>query len=422
MYALGLAEPVSAPVAETRATSDVTVPLSQDWTVNWAWQDDLSGGMPFRMPDGTAQSYATLYARQTWVQVAVNKLAKGLGRLPIHVYAGLADDRQRDRTSPLAQLMAKPNGRMTPTTWKNLIASHLYVYGNAIIIKVGVRKATDVPVALRPVRPIDWSIAADGTYRWRAGFSDEKVYEPHQIIHLYFGQPGEDGFGISPLECLRRTLSIEYAAKQMTEALYANGLRPSGGLSTDQALKPEAIAALAADIRRMYAGAANAGKPIVLPAGLKWTSFAQTMDDGAVAEHRALGQIEVAAAFDVPPPMIGLLEHATFSNIEQQHLMFYSDTLGPPVTLFEEALNLQLISGVPAFAGRFVEFNMDEALRGDFTSRTEGIARLVNSGVLTPNEARKLLGNYRPIDTPDANDILLPTNLRPASRVVEEGS
>jgi phage portal protein BeeE len=40
--------------------------------------------------------------------------------------------------------------------------------------------------------------------------------------------------------------------------------------------------------------------------------------------------------------------------------------------------------------GKYVEHNLDGLLRGDFLTRMNGLARSVQSGILTPNEARGL--------------------------------
>src|SRR5690554_6984432 len=46
-------------------------------------------------------------------------------------------------------------------------------------------------------------------------------------------------------------------------------------------------------------------------------------------EARKLTREEVAAAYYIPPPLVGILDHATFSNIREQHKQLYQDTLGP---------------------------------------------------------------------------------------------
>ncbi len=136
------------------------------------------------------------------------------------------------------------------------------------------------------------------------------------------------------------------------------------------------------------------------------------LNDSAVVEHRKLTREEVAAAFDVPPPLVGILDRATFSNIDTQSRMFYTDTLGPWLTMIEETTEAQLIAGVPALAGYSLEFDLNEVLKGDITSRFTAYGQGLNSGWVKPNEVRAW-ENLPPEDDPDANRLHRPLNLTP---------
>jgi phage portal protein BeeE len=150
------------------------VPVStRDWTYNWGWQD-AEGAIG--LVGGYAASYAAMYQRQPWVYIAVNKLSRGIGRLPLKVYHG--EERERDRDSPLAKLLARPYPGGTPFGLKSAIVGDLGIYGNAIVIKQGGGGAR-IPQALYPVSPLGWSIADDGRYLWRNPKNgQEKGYRP----------------------------------------------------------------------------------------------------------------------------------------------------------------------------------------------------------------------------------------------------
>ena len=78
-----------------------------------------------------------------------------------------------------------------------------------------------------------------------------------------------------------------------------------------------------------FAGPGNAGKTPVLEDGMTFKPEAFSPADAQWAEGRRLTREEVARAFHIPPPMVGVLDNATFSNISEQHRMLYQDTLGP---------------------------------------------------------------------------------------------
>ena len=50
-------------------------------------------------------------------------------------------------------------------------------------------------------------------------------------------------------------------------------------------------------------------------------------------QTRKLTREEVAAAYWIPPPMVGILDYANFSNVTEFHKMLYADALGPWFTL-----------------------------------------------------------------------------------------
>ena len=76
------------------------------------------------------------------------------------------------------------------------------------------------------------------------------------------------------------------------------------------------------------------------------------------------------------------------ANTEQQDLHLVKHVIAQWAQAFEEELNLKLFG--QRNGGRYVEHNLDGLMRGDFTSRMEGMATAVQNALLTPNEARRL--------------------------------
>lgn len=103
---------------------------------------------------------------------------------------------------------------------------------------------------------------------------------------------------------------------------------------------------------------------------------------------RKLTREEVAAAYHIPPPMVGILDHATFGNIEEQHKMLYMDTLGPWLTDLKEEIELQLLSEFEDRSGVYIEFNLAAKLKGSFEDQAAALQTSVGAPWLTRNEAR----------------------------------
>ena len=76
-------------------------------------------------------------------------------------------------------------------------------------------------------------------------------------------------------------------------------------------------------------GSGNAHKVAVLEEGMKYQPISIPNNEAQFLETRKFQVEEIARLYRVPLHMIGDLEHATFSNIEQQSLEFVKYTLDP---------------------------------------------------------------------------------------------
>ena len=142
---------------------------------------------------------------------------------------------------------------------------------------------------------------------------------------------------------------------------------------------------------------------------MQFKPVSQTARDLQYIESRKLTREEVAAAYFVPPPMIGILDNATFSNITVQQRMLYTETLGPWLSMIQEEIELQLLKDFEPEPKRFyVEFNLREKLSGAFEERADAIAKAVGGPTMTINEARAL-DNRPPIDGGD--ELIRPLNV-----------
>ncbi len=89
--------------------------------------------------------------------------------------------------------------------------------------------------------------------------------------------------------------------------------------------------------------------------------------------------------------MVGDLERATFSNIEQQSLDFLQNTLSPYLNRIESRINMILPTGYS------IKFDDSVLTRGDTKARSELAAKYISLGVWSPNEVRAMEGmNPRP--------------------------
>lgn len=368
-------------------------------------------------------TYEALYNSQPWVRAAVDVLAFGIGRLPWDAYinGGRDGEREKQRDGYLANLLQDPGNGNTPTYVKQSIMGNLAVHGNAICVKgrpgPGMPPDTLIPsnfgfwyVVPGIDRPVDW-------YVFRTWRGMQIPFRPEEVIHFRPWGTGQGLVAPSKMEALRTTLMNEDAAQRMTIASFENGMRPIGAYTVEGTLKPENADRIRAQLNERYGGVDNAFKIMLLDQNAKWQSMSQSFIDSELSKLRTLNREECAAVFAVPQPIMGILDHATFSNVAEQHLMLYMDTYNPWTTLIEESFTVQMINSEPTMEGQYVEFNYKEVMRGNPETEGRMLMLAVGGPFMTSNEARARQ-NLQPLeveDSPYGDKILPPPNASPGS-------
>ena len=121
--------------------------------------------------------------------------------------------------------------------------------------------------------------------------------------------------GLSPLETLRQLLAEDSAATEYRQAYWQNAARLEGVVerpATAPKWTPEQKQSCRDQWAARYAGPASAGQTAVLEDGMTLTPTSYNARDSEFTEARKLTREEVAAAYHIPLPMVGILEHATF--------------------------------------------------------------------------------------------------------------
>lgn len=358
--------------------------------------------------------YAEIYRTQESVRTVVSFLARNVAQLGLHMFERVGDDdRRRMSDHPMALMLKQPNPWTTKYRFIQALVCDFAIYDRAYWLKTRITPESNGLVRIPPqiVTPEgdNWltpnGFKVDGT-------SGTRIYKADEVV--YFRGYGLDkDIGISPLEALRRTLREEYAAGEMREQVMRNGARMSGYLERPKDA-PEWSDTARDRFKRnwqaQYSGAGpGAGGTPILEDGMQFKPVSQTARDLQYIESRKLTREEVAAAYFVPPPMIGILDHATFSNITVQQRMLYTETLGPWLSMIQEEIELQLLKDFEPEPRRFyVEFNLREKLSGAFEERADAIAKAVGGPTMTINEARAL-DNRPPIDGGD--ELIRPLNV-----------
>jgi HK97 family phage portal protein len=364
---------------------------------------------------GSAQTYAALYRTQPNVRTVVDFLARNIAQLGLHVFRRLSDtDRVRLYDHGLVRSLANPNPATTRYRLFETLMQDLGVYFNAFWLKV----RTDDPDRIGLVRLPPEQVSMKGflwptAFVWQPDGTREVELTPERVVHFRGYDPGNPLLSVSPLETLRRILAEELAASEYREFFWTNAARVEGVIQRPldaPPWTPDQREVFRTSWQAAHAGGANSGKTAVLEDGMTWQQTGSSFRDSEFTATRKLTREECASAYHIPLPMVGILDHATFSNIREQHKQLYQDSLGPWLVMIEEEIERQLLTD---FADRdrvYSEFNIQEKLKGSFEEQAASLRSLVGRPIMTPNEGRARL-NLPSMDDPAADELAAPLNM-----------
>jgi HK97 family phage portal protein len=387
----------------------------------------------YAMRIGTDQyrDYAQLYRAQPELRTVIDFLARNIAQLGLQSFRRVSDvERVRLIDHPLPILLGKPNPSTTTYRMIDALVHDVCIFDNAYWLKVRMEGGGGPPRALRRVRPGRIRPTGDDWLEPEGydiiGSRGKLSVSAESIVHFRGYNPNDDRLGSPPIESLRQILSEEWAANVYREQLWRNGARLSGYISRP-ADAPE-WSAKAKDRfldewHAAYTGnSAQGGGTAMLEDGMTFMPAAVTPRDSQYIESRKLTREEVARSYHVPLPMVGILDHATFTNIKEQHKNLYQDCLGPWLENFQQEIELQLVPDLPDTDQVYVEFNFASKLNGSFEEQAAQLQSAVGGPYMTRNEARARLnlpllngGNelITPLNVTVGANPLLPPGLAP---------
>lgn len=341
--------------------------------------------------DDKATASTALSLSATWA--CVNLISGTISSLPLMVYRTVNGERSVARDHPLYRLLHDtPNYDQTAVDFLEFISASVELQGNAYAEK----KMTDrgVVIAIVPIRPDIVTVRRTPSgkllYVWKDGNTRNEILEDRMLHIRGFG--GGPLGGASTLSSCASTFAGAMSVERASSAMFRNGARPSGVLSTEKALTKEQRTIAEQLLQEKFVGAMNDGRPMVLDNGVQWQQLTMKSTDAEMLESRKFSVEEIARVFGVPPHMIGHTSGSTSwgTGLEQQTLGFQKFTLRRRLKRIEQAMEKQLLSVQDRINGITIEFNLEGLLRGDSAARSGFYQSALTNGWMTINEVRAL--------------------------------
>ena len=377
-------------------------------TPTWSSSGSSSGSVTLY---GLNQAYAEIYRTQPNVRICVDFLARNIAHLTPVVYRRVSDtDRIRLVDHELARWLGRPNPSTRRYRLTENLMGDLGVFFNAFWLKVRhVDASGRHAIGLVGLPPDEMNVPGGllpTHFEWTVN-SRVKTFPLSEIVYYNGYNPTNRRMGLSPLETLRNILAEEEAATSGREAFWRNAGRMEGVIERPLAAPrwtPDQKRSWRDQWREFSASGPKAGEVGVLEDGMIYKQASFSAKDSEYTIGGKLRREVVAAAYHIPQPMVGILEHATFSNIREQHKHLYQDTLGPWLEMIQQEIEGQLLVECEDRDNVYVEFNIDAKLAGTPEERAQSLQLAVGRPWRTVNEARAL-ENLPRIDDNDLDTV-----------------
>ena len=363
------------------------------------------------------------YLKNAIVYRCVNEISKGASSVPFIIKAG----DQIIEQHPLIDLLNRPNPLQSYSEFFNSLFGYVLLSGNAYILKVGSDLGS--PKELHQLRPDRINIKGSGNpipekYEYKVNGRVQTTYMVDQengfseLKHVKLWNPLDDYYGLSPMSAAAVEVDQFNMSSKHNVNLLQNGARPSGAVI----FKPQDDAGFAVnlsesqrqqlltDLNNRFSGAGNAGRPMLLEGDFDWKEMGLSPKDMDFHRLKNMATTDIALCFGVPSQLVGVPDSQTYSNVAEARLALYEETIIPHLKKISSDLNEWL---VPMFDDRLkLEFDIDSipALAERKKKTYENVTSAVREGIMTRNEARKIIG----LETVEgADDLYVSANLFP---------
>lgn len=345
------------------------------------------------------------------VFACVNRVSQSVATIPLKLYRSLPGGGRVEATEhPLFSLLHdSPNPEMTSGDFRRAVQSHLSLRNNgyALIVRNGLGQVSE----LWPIDYADIQLRRNVTTQSLEYLVQGKPVSADRILHLR-SMTVNGLVGLDTVSTARDTIALAIALQDNASKFFANGSRPGSILEHPGVLGDEAAKRLRESFERLYKGSENAYKVAVLEEGLKFVSNRTDNKDSQFLESKKQQALDICQLFGLPPHKVGILDNATFSNIEHQNIEYVQDTLLSACAVWEQTLNMKLLNEVERRTFSF-GFVLDGLLRGDIKTRYEAYAIARNWGWLSADEIRGY-ENMNPLPDGKGKVYLQPLNMMEA--------
>ena len=352
-------------------------------------------------------NYRNAYEQLEIVNRAVNMIVDDVAEIPYSVgeqRQGTNNIIKNIRRVKVDQLINKePNPFQDISTFKRNLIIDLLIDGNIFIYFDGAH-LYHLPAEKVTI------YSDDNTYVEKYSFDNSIDYSVNEIIHIKENSFKSIYRGTPRLKPAFRTMQLLGSMRRFQDNFFKNGAVPGLVLKSPNTLSEKIKERMLQAWSIRYNPNTGGKRPLILDGGLEVDSLSEVnFKELDFQESIRANERIILEAMGIPPI---LLDGGNNANIRPNHRLYYLETVLPVVRKIGYALE------------RYFGFNLTEdvtgipALQPELRDQAAYYATLVNTGILSANEAREAIGK-EPIDGFDEPRV--PVNLAGSSVNPEEG-
>ncbi len=352
------------------------------------------------------------------VYSAVSLIADTISTLPLDCFIRI--DGQRRAFRPKPSWVEKPDIALPRVAFYNSVIVSLMLDGNAFIRVFSNRAGEVVNLVVLNPRAVEVKRTPRGTLTFTVE-GEGKVLSQEEVIFIPdVLRPGTIR-GVSRVEALKENFGLALALEKFASTFFGNGTNLSGVIEVDSNLTKEQAENLRNSFDNAHRGWRRGHRTGILSGGAKFKTTQIDPESSQSIEARRFAVEDVARAFNIPANMLNIPGTTTYASVEQNNIQFITHTLRPIVQKLEDAFS-PLMTRYPGGETAFVKWNLDGLARADIQARTSAYSTMIQAGVMSINDVRRL-EDMSDIDDAAASNVRVPLaniNIDGADLVADE--
>ncbi len=347
----------------------------------------------------TAEQVLTIPVANACLAIIVNSIKD----LPIELYERIDEKTVKSLTDDyrIRLLNDQPNTVSTGVDFKARMIRDIVLHGNAYveIEKDGNKieslwnldpRLVAISTLTDPVKPY---IIKDIVIR----ITGSSV--PLKIDEVMIAVADSDDLGLSGNGVIAygdKIIELALNELELSSNIMNNGSSPASILKIEKNLSPDAQQRLRDSWEKLYKGASNSGKLVILEEGMSYEKMTYSPSELGISDLMNSTSSSICQLFNVPEQMVSASAN-TYGSVESMSIRFLQYCISPIISIIESALNRSLL--LEKEKGRlFFKIDTTNILQTTMKERYEALNTAISSGIMSMNEAR-IKENLEPLPT-----------------------